>query len=757
MRRLSVGALLLASLTLTSPSFCQGPDRGGPGGQSGRGPGGPGQGGPGQGGPGGFPPPPVVAALDKNNDGEISATELKNAVAALRALDKNKNGELAEDELRPEFGPGGPGGQGRGGQGRGGQGRGRGGFDPFGGGGSSDRLAPTEIEFKDGLAAVPDHETYRKLSYRGEEVLIDTFLANLEFVKFTYDRAGTDDAQLYFINTNTHRAHMMFGRAVGLANSRGGNQMKGVLVYRPMLKSPSGKPGLFTFEYEPFDAYSFEMVKVCHDALLSKMPILKGNIGYYPRGNGAMAQVQRDKAKYDRAGLPVYHDEDLINTDVAYLPLNMGASFGRLRVMEIDERPSPRDVVIYKTLPNEMPRVAGIITAVRQTPLSHVNLRAIQDQIPNAFVTNAAEIDAIKPLIGKYVSYKVTPDGYEIREATEQEVTAHFASIRPAKPQTPKRDLSVTEIRPLDEVQFADSASVGVKAANVATLRTFGLPEGTVPDGFAIPFSYYDEFMKHNGLYAHIAALMKKPEFSDREIQIAELKNLRSMIKKAEMPAAMMKSLDDLHKSFPEGTSIRCRSSTNNEDLPGFSGAGLYSSYTHKVDEGHLAKTIRQVYASLWNFRAFEEREFYRVDHFATAMGVLLHPNYKGELANGVAVSDDILYQTEGNYYLNTQVGEDLVTNPEEESVPEELLLDWWDSKNSRVMRQSNRTENGKQILTAEHLDLMRTHLGRIHAKFAKVYGKSLDDAEFAMEIEFKISADGQLVIKQARPWVYAH
>jgi phosphoenolpyruvate synthase/pyruvate phosphate dikinase len=385
-------------------------------------------------------------------------------------------------------------------------------------------------------------------------------------------------------------------------------------------------------------------------------------------------------------------------------------------------------------------------------------LRAIQDRIPNAFVTNAAEIDVIKPLIGKYVSYKVTPDGYEIREATEEEVTAHFESIRPAKSQTPKRDLSVTDIRPLDDVQFDDAPSVGVKAANVATLRTFGLPEGTVPDGFAIPFSFYDEFMKHNGFYAHVTALMKKPEFqSDPEIQTAELKNLRSMIKKAEMPVAMMKSLDDLHKSFPEGTSIRCRSSTNNEDLPGFSGAGLYSSYTHKVDEGHLSKTIKQVYASLWNFRAFEEREFYRVNHFSTAMGVLLHPNYKGELANGVAVSDDILYQTEGNYYINTQVGEDLVTNPEEESVAEELLLDWWDSKNSRVMRQSNRTESGEQILTAEHLDLMRTHLGRIHAKFAKVYGKSLDDAEFAMEIEFKISADGQLVIKQARPWVYAH
>ena len=63
---------------------------------------------------------------------------------------------------------------------------------------------------------------------------------------------------------------MMFGRVAGLPRGRGLNQMKGVLVYRPMLKSPSGKPGLFTFEFEPFDAYSFKMVKTCQDALVEK-------------------------------------------------------------------------------------------------------------------------------------------------------------------------------------------------------------------------------------------------------------------------------------------------------------------------------------------------------------------------------------------------------------------------------------------------------------------------------------------------------
>jgi hypothetical protein len=688
-----------------------------------------------------FPPPPVLTAIDANKDGEISADELKSAAAALKKLDKNKDGQLAEAELRPDFGPGGP---------------------PFGRGGRGgnanvERVAPEKVKFKDGVAKILDHATFHKLSYRGEEVMIDTFLADLEFVKFTLDKAATKEQQLYFINTKTHRAHMMFARVAGLPFGRGDDQMKGVLVYRPLLKSPSGRAGLYTFEFEPFDAYSFKMVKTCQEALIEKMPILKGNIGYYPRGERAIARVEEDKKLYDGSDVAVYRDEDLTNSDVGYLPLNLGATFGRLRLMAIDERPSPRDVVLYKSLPNEMPRVAGIITAVRQTPLSHVNLRAVQDRVPNAFITDAAENGTIQPLVGKFVSYKVTADGYEIREASVDEVEAHFADLRPTETQTPARDLSVTTARALDKVKFEDSSSVGVKAANLATLRTFGLQAGTVPDGFALPFYFYDEFMKHNGFYDYAAELFEHPKFQqDRDTQIAQLKKFRSLIKKGKAPSWMMEALDELHKRFPEGTSLRCRSSTNNEDLPGFSGAGLYDSYTHHPDEGHFSKSIKQVYASLWNFRAFEERAFYRVDHFAAAMGVLVHPNFKGELTNGVAVTDDILYQTEGNYYLNTQVGEDLVTNPEEASIPEEVLLDWWKSSNDQVMRSSNRSDDGKPLLSAKHVEQLRDHLGKIHGKFARLYGKSLEDAHFAMEIEFKITKDGELAIKQARPWVYA-
>ena len=699
-------------------------------------------------GPGFGPPtPPVVEAIDKDKNGSISPAELADSPTALRKLDKNNDGQIAGAELLPDFGSGGR----RGGGGRGG----RRGFNPFGES-RTERLSPAELKSNDGAAEIPDDAAFHKLSYKGPEVMIDTFLADLEFVKFTLDDASSDKRQMYFINTKTHRAHMMFARVAGLPRGRGSEQMKGVLVYRPHLEAPNGSSGLFTFEFEPFDAYSLEMVRTCQTVLIEKAPLLKGRLGYFPRGDRAIELYWKEKADYDKSEVSVYLASDLVNADATFLPLNLGQSFGRLRVMKLDERPSPRDIVLYRSLPNEMPRVAGIITEVRQTPLSHVNLRAVQDRVPNAFIGEASQDESIKSLIGQDVAYEVTRDGFTIREATQDELEEHFAKLRPAEKQIPPRDLSVKKIRPLDQIAFEDSTNVGVKAANLAAMRKFGLREGTVPDGFAVPFYFYDEFMKHNGFYDQAREMLADETFQrDRETQEARLKKLRSRIKQGEMPDWMLDELETLHRQFPVGRSIRCRSSTNNEDLPGFSGAGLYDSYTHKRDEGHLSKSIKQVYASLWNFRAFDEREFYRVDHLQAAMGVLVHPNYKGELANGVAVTDDILYGTDGNYYLNTQVGEDLVTNPEALSIPEEILLDWYETDKMQVMRTSSRSPDGKLLLSPEHLEQMRKSLGRIHSRFAKLYGKDTNDIRFAMEIEFKVDKHGKLAIKQARPWVY--
>ena len=675
--------------------------------------------------------------LDQND--ELSEAE-KQLMFRVMRVETARGNKFSVQEIREMQG-----GQRDRSRGRGGFGRGRGSREP-----SGPRLNPEQVAFKDGAATIPDRETFKKLSYQGTEVRIDTQLIGIEFVKFQIERTHTQNPQLYFMNTETHRSHGSFMGAAGLG--RGQGQMRGVLSYRPLSMSPSGEPGVYTFEFNPNDAFPFEEIKLAHDLLVSKMPILKNRLGYCPLW-GAISLYNREKALYDAGEFPVYFEDDLY-ANIGYLPLNQVASFGRLRVLELDERPAVRDIVICKTLPNEMPRVAGVITGVRQTPLSHVNLRAIQDKVPNAFIAEAWKSEKIAPLIGKYVYYKVNADGFEIREATLKEVETHFANLRPPKAQKPKRDLSVTKILPLDDIGFADASGFGVKTANVATLRTFGFPDGTVPNGFGVPFHFYDEFMKHNDFYAKIEVLLDDPAFqNDYDTKADELKKFRGEIEKGEMPNWMMDALSNLQNAFREGTSLRCRSSTNNEDLPGFSGAGLYDSYTHHPNEGHLSKSIKQVFASLWNYRAFEARDFYRTDHFATAMGVLVHPHYENEQANGVAVSDDVVYQTTGNYYLNIQVGEDLVTNPEEQSIPEEILLDWWDSNNYRVVTTSNRATDGGRILTDAYLRELNGYLGMIHNKFSQLYSPTSQTKDFAMEIEFKIKSDSKISIKQARPW----
>ena len=146
--------------------------------------------------------------------------------------------------------------------------------------------------------------------------------------------------------------------------------------------------------------------------------------------------------------------------------------------------PFLRNNLVYYPMP-------GVITLERQTPLSHVNLRAMQDGVPNAYIGNALDDPVIAGLVDKSVRFEVTaaPGGtYSIAEATADEVASHHAGRPPAAPQTPVRDLSPTEYRDLDEVEFGDADAFGAKATNLVVLRTLDLEDvrcrtGTRIDG----------------------------------------------------------------------------------------------------------------------------------------------------------------------------------------------------------------------------------------------------------------------------------
>ena len=592
-----------------------------------------------------------------------------------------------------------------------------------------------------GAVVIPDLETFEEMSYE--------FEGNLH-VKFVLLDMLTDRPGLYFQNSETYVLHFAFLRELDLQGVRG------TMIYDPELTAPDGSPGVYRLELSASSSYyySFGFAARSYTYLAASLPLLDDNLAFHIP-NSALPDVQSELPLYRESRINILFDEDILG-ETDFLALNPGEGYGRLRVMEPDDRPNPRDIVIYEALPNELPRVAGIISAVPQTPLSHVNLRAVQDGVPNSFIRDALDNTGIDDLVDSHVHYTVTEDGWTLRAATPAEVDAHYASSRPATEQTPQRDLSVTEITPLSEVGFEDWDAFGVKAANVALLGTLGFPEGTVPDGFAVPFYFYDEFMKHNGFYDDIEEMLADPDFqTDFDVQEDELKDLRKAVKKGEMPEWITEELTDMHATYPGGQSLRYRSSTNNEDLPGFNGAGLYDSKTQhpeETEEDGIAKSLKQVYASLWNFRAFTERDFNRIDHLAAAMGVLVHPNYTGELANGVAVSFDPIYGLDGKYYVNTQTGEDLVTNPEAHSVPEEILLGEYGYD---VLATSNQAPPGQLLMSDDQMTQLYNRLTVVHEKFEELYSPAPGE-RFAMEIEFKITSDDILAVKQARPWVFS-
>jgi hypothetical protein len=609
------------------------------------------------------------------------------------------------------------------------------------------------IDIADGSTSIPDTETFNQLA-TVNNVGWAPFLDDQLYVKFGILDRDTDEPKVYFINSNTYTIHASFWN--GIDASVTGDDGSGEIVFNPNVILPSGVIGTYSFNFSFGDAYDFEETQRTYELLVASMPFLQNNMNHFIGQNDEDDHLNNYADEFEGSRIEVVLETDVF-AEVNYIPLHLAEGYGFFKHMEdLNETPGSRDIVLYDALPNSLPRVGGIITSVVQTPLSHVNLRAIQDNVPNAYIANPLSNDAIASLLNGYIYYKVESEQYEIREATLAEVNDWYEDLRPTEAQYPIRDLSITEIIPLDDITFDMSSSFGAKCSNLATMRNFGFPEGTIPNGFGIPFYFYDEFMQYNNFYEEAQVIMDNPAFqNDINFRNERLDDFRRSIKEAPMPQWMLDELQAMHDAFPSGTPVRVRSSTNNEDLPGFSGAGLYTSKTQYPDEGHISKSVKQVYASMWNFRAYEERDFYRIDHFGAAMGLLCHPNFQGEQSNGVGISIDPIYETEDTFYLNTQVGESLITNPDPNSVPEEILLyrDANQGGGYLVLRLSNLVNPGELVMDQVYLDQMRNFLTVIHDEFASLY--NVVGAEgFGMDIEYKVTAEDQLAIKQARPWV---
>ena len=76
---------------------------------------------------------------------------------------------------------------------------------------------------------------------------------------------------------------------------------------------------------------------------------------------------------------------------------------------------------------------------------------------------------------------------------------------------------------------------------------------------------------------------------------------------------------------------------------------------------------IRNVWANVWNLRAFEERSFRGIDHRSVDMALLVHNSFPDEEANRDAITANSFDPSglEPGFYINIQVGEESVVAPD--------------------------------------------------------------------------------------------
>ncbi len=343
---------------------------------------------------------------------------------------------------------------------------------------------------------------------------------------------------------------------------------------------------------------------------------------------------------------------DALYKAVGYQPFHKGTAVGKLRIVRRADDSSaltfaPDEIVVLPEPLTDITPVAGIISQSFSTPLSHVNIRAAAWDVPNVGLRDAAKTYAA--LDGKMVSFEAGATSATVRAATPKEIAASKkARQERSAVQVPKANLAATTLATLDTLHASDASAYGSKTSNLGEIVSAKLPGVAVPPGFGIPISYYAAHLKAAGIDAHVNALLEDPKFrSSMTERKSALEKLRKEIEDAPLDPAFVTMLGESLSKLTAGedagadAGVFVRSSTNAEDLPGFSGAGLYDTVPNVHGAPAVALAVKKVWASVWNLAAYEERELYRIDHrqvygavlvqigiSATAAGVLVtaHP-----------------------------------------------------------------------------------------------------------------------------------
>ena len=578
----------------------------------------------------------------------------------------------------------------------------------------------------------------------------------LPHVLFAIDRQ--DKNRIYYINTRRYKFHKDFVNGTYLSLERGqvffeNNYLKpnrrfilGTIAYQTPVRR-------WTFEFWEGDLIPPDQIKLASEILNKSFftPVAFKPNSSRQEDSSASLGLQR-----------VLQTE--ISKEQDYQALNVAKTIGRIHVIpKLDEHVEigSNEILVLDEVPVQLPPVAGIITARPSTPLSHINLLAKGWGVPNAYIKNAQEL--FKQYNGWWVEFDVRRDTYTIKRADNNALDEYQKRLKERLDvMKPRSDLSVTRLAGLSEQRASSVIAYGAKSANLGELTHARLPGVTIPPGFTIPFSYYDAFLKENKLDDAIYQMLNDQKFvHDPAYRRASLTRLRDSFQKGVVNAHLKSEmLRRLHAEFP-GKGVFARSSTNSEDLPNFNGAGLYSTVPNVRGDDQLVEAIKTVWASVWNFEAYEARERAGIEHTKIFMAVLIQEGINSE-SSGVMITADPFNRevnplNEGTVYISAKRGLGMKV-VEGQRIAEQVVFRPW-ANAVQVLTRSEEDSlltfdaNGgvKEIpISGERAVLTDEVVRRLAAaavRIKRLFGGKDQDIEWAY-------MKGQIYIVQSRPFI---
>jgi rifampicin phosphotransferase len=579
----------------------------------------------------------------------------------------------------------------------------------------------------------------------------------LPHVLFAIDRQSKN--RVYYINTKRYKFHKDFVNGTYLSLERGqvffeNNYLKanrrfilGTVAYQTPVRR-------WTFEFWEGDLIPADQIKLAAD-LINKTFFTP--VAYKPNS------LRQDEASVNIAGLQRVLQSD-ISKEQDYQALNVAKTLGRIHVIpKLDDHVEIgfNEIVVLDEVPIQLPPVAGIITSRPSTPLSHINLLAKGWGVPNVYIKNAQEL--FKQYNGWWVEFDARHDTYTIKRAENSALDEYQKRLKERLDvMRPRYDLSPRLLAGLNEQRAASAIAYGAKSANLGELTHARLPGVTIPPGFTVPFFYYDQFLKENKLDDAIYRMLNDQKFvHDPAYRRDYLTRMREQIQHGTINNQFKEGLlRRVHLEFP-GKGVFARSSTNSEDLPNFSGAGLYTTVPNVRGDEQLLDAIRVVWASVWNFEAYEARERAGVEHTKIFMAVLIQEGINSE-SSGVMITADPFnrestIENQGSIYISAKrglgmkvvegqkVAEQVVFRPRANAVQvltrseEDSLLTFDSEGGIKEIPISGE----RVVLTDEVI----RRLAAAAASIKKVFGGKDQDIEWAV-------MKGQIYIVQARPFI---